>query len=118
MSREALEAEVEELEDSIRWLEGEIDSFELDPDYFEEAYDEVLDEGGEVNIGGFAYDPSFVLKKVDPMAYRCGLVDYVGSMKNEESDDYKTMVEELEEMKESLREKEEELEEMEADDEE
>lgn len=43
----------------------------------EEAYDEMLDEcNEEVNICGMTYLPSECLKKVDPIAYRCGLSDW------------------------------------------
>lgn len=43
----------------------------------EEAYDEMLDEcNEEVNICGMTYSPSECLKRVDPIAYRCGLSDW------------------------------------------
>lgn len=43
----------------------------------EEAYNDMLDEcNEEVNICGMTYLPSECLKKVDPIAYRCGLSDW------------------------------------------
>ena len=43
----------------------------------EEAYNEMLDECYEdADICGFKYSPSEALKKVDPIAYRCGLLDW------------------------------------------
>lgn len=43
----------------------------------EEAYNDMLDEcSDEVNICGMTYLPSECLKKVDPIAYRCGLSDW------------------------------------------
>ena len=44
---------------------------------WEQAYNEFLDEiHPTVRIGDLSYDPSVVLKEVDPIAYRCGLNDY------------------------------------------
>lgn len=43
----------------------------------EEAYNDMLDECcDEVNICGMTYLPSVCLKKVDPIAYRCGLSEW------------------------------------------
>ena len=43
----------------------------------EEAYNDMLDEcNEEVNICGMTYLPSECLKKVTPIAYRCGLSDW------------------------------------------
>ena len=46
----------------------------------EERYDSYLDDCFEVvKIGLLKYDPSDVLKNVDPIAYRCGLSDWLDS---------------------------------------
>jgi hypothetical protein len=46
-----------------------------------DRYDEMIDETCDtVQIGSLQYDPSHVLKNVDPTAYRCGFVDYLDSM--------------------------------------
>lgn len=43
----------------------------------EEAYKEMLDECNEmVTIGSLSYYPSVALERIDPTAYRCGLVDW------------------------------------------
>ena len=43
----------------------------------EELYDNLLDEiYPMVRIGNLEYMPSEVLRKVDPIAYRCGMNDY------------------------------------------
>lgn len=42
-------------------------------------YDELLDELSEVKIGSLTYSASHVLKLVDPVAYRCGFVDWLDS---------------------------------------
>ena len=45
-----------------------------------EMYDECLDEEGPIRIGSLSYDPSDVLKNVDPTAYECGFTDYIDSL--------------------------------------
>ena len=45
-------------------------------DEYTEAYDDYLDEQGEVDVCGLKYYPSRVLKKVDPIAYRCIYNDF------------------------------------------
>lgn len=43
----------------------------------EDLYRCFLDEWEVVRICGYEYSPSVALKAVDPVAYRCGLVDYI-----------------------------------------
>lgn len=43
-------------------------------------YDDMLDEiYGEVDVCGVSYSASRTLKEVDPTAYRCGYVDWLGT---------------------------------------
>lgn len=42
----------------------------------EKIYDELLDEAGEIEIAGRTFDRSWIIKKLDPIAYECGLNDY------------------------------------------
>ena len=42
-----------------------------------EMYNEMLDEQGVIKIGNLEYSPSYVLKKVDPIAYRVGFSDFL-----------------------------------------
>jgi hypothetical protein len=45
------------------------------------AYDEMIDECTPmVKVGNLEYLPSRVLKELDPIAYRCGLNDYLDSL--------------------------------------
>jgi len=45
--------------------------------YTEEQYDEMLNECHEqVKLCGMTFDPAYVLKQIDPVAYRCGFADY------------------------------------------
>ncbi len=46
-----------------------------------DAYNDMLDDCSPmVRIGNLEYMPSEVLKRVDPIAYRCGLNDYLDSL--------------------------------------
>jgi len=59
----------------------------------EETFDAMLDECHKpYTVGGCTYDPSDILRNVDPTAYRCGFNDYtaeyveVGNVFYEESE--------------------------------
>lgn len=41
----------------------------------EDQYDDMLDDAGPIEIGNLKYNPSHVLKTVDPIAYNCGFSD-------------------------------------------
>lgn len=45
-----------------------------------ELYDDFLDESGEVKVWGCTFRPSYILKELDPTAYRCGYSDYADLM--------------------------------------
>lgn len=50
-------------------------------EYVDNAYDDLLDEGNEeYKIGFLTFSASEVLKKCDPVAYRCGQSDYENSI--------------------------------------
>ena len=50
-------------------------------EYAPEHYDEVLDEMyPEVNTVGCTFSPSYALKQLDRIAYRCGMLDYANSL--------------------------------------
>ena len=47
----------------------------------EETFDDVLDDCyPEVEVCGYTYPASMVLKNTDPIAYRCALADYSSSI--------------------------------------
>ena len=51
----------------------------------EEMYDEMLDDVyGEIDVCGMKWWASTVLKRVDPIAYRCGIADFESSIEAEE----------------------------------
>ena len=67
-------------------FEGELREFNIEIDNsdllserdIELAYEDMLDECyGTVKVAGFSYDTSYLLKSVDPIAFRCGLSDYI-----------------------------------------
>lgn len=44
--------------------------------YTEDDYNAMLNEGGDVNVCGYSFEPADVLRECDPIAYRCGFNDY------------------------------------------
>jgi len=43
----------------------------------EQMYDDMLDELQSIKIGTMSYPGSYVLKELDPIAYRCGFTEYL-----------------------------------------
>lgn len=46
-------------------------------------YRDLLDEGDLITICGYEYEPSRALEAVDPIAYRCGLADYINALQSD-----------------------------------
>ena len=120
-SIELLRAEVEMKEQEIRKMQALIadkekqqNQIEIDPDDFADQFDESLDESiPEIEIGCLTYSPSHVLKNVDPVAYRCGLNDFVDSLDIEDSDQYKALQEEIDQLQALIEDLESEIEDLE-----
>lgn len=57
-----------------------------------EAYDDMLNEVYTwSDVGGISFAPSDILNKFDPIAYKCGWIDYMDSLgvdTDELEDDY------------------------------
>lgn len=100
---------IEDLKELIEEKKKEIDNWEADTEQYEEQYCEALDEGGPVRIGSLEYTASYVLREVDPTAYRCGLNDYVDSLELEPEE----LKDELEALENELTELEDEIESLE-----
>ena len=50
-----------------------------------EMYEEMLDDcEGPVELCGMTYSASYVLREIDPVAYRCGFNDYVDSLTDDD----------------------------------
>lgn len=57
---------------------------ELEPVDVEQIYRDMLDEcEPEVNVAGLSFVPSRVVEELDPVAFRCGVNDYVASLVGE-----------------------------------
>lgn len=93
--------------------ETELGSLELNPDDYEDSYDEALDDMGPVRIGSLEYSASHVLREIDPTAYRCGLLDYMDSIDITETKEYKEIEEKLERIDDEIAELESQIEEAE-----
>lgn len=53
----------------------------ISEEYAPEIYDDYLDEMyPETTIAGCDYSTSYALKKIDPVVYRCGLLDYASAL--------------------------------------
>ena len=117
MNKTELERAIEVKKAEIIAKVKEMENFEIDPDGYEDDYCDAIDEGGEVKIGSLTYSASYVLREVDPTAYRCGLNDYVDGIDKEETKAYKELEEELENLNDELESLESDLEEMEDEDE-
>ena len=89
---------IDSLQAEVDALEIQIDNFELDVEDSEviKAYEESLDCGGTVTVCGMEFEPSRILKELDPVAYRCGLSDHTSNMDLNDNEDYKALVSEKE----------------------
>ena len=55
--------------------------------YYEwcQVYDEILDDcEGEIMIAGVLFSPSYILKELDPIAYREGVLSLIDSIEEED----------------------------------
>lgn len=53
-----------------------------------EAYDEMLDDAHEdVVVAGFTFSTSRALRELDPIAYRCGFIDWLDSEQQQHEED-------------------------------
>ena len=95
-----LEKENAEIDSNINSYNGDIsilkqdlENLELNPDYYIDSYDEMLDESYEDFMG--QYSTSYTLKNIDEIAYRCGLNDYVDGFEIPETEEYKDIEEKI-----------------------
>ena len=112
-----IEAKIAELAQQAKALQAQIDHFELDPDDYVEQYEEMLDE---VHGDFLGMNASYILKEMDPVAYRCGLLDYLDSLDQDEekmdNDECLELFNQLEEIESEIEELEDELTEMDGSD--
>ena len=110
---ETLQKQLEELQDDASAIETQIDNFEIDEDDYEDQYIEMIDSEGAVMVAGMAFTASRILQELDPIAYSCGLSDYVGCIDPEKVEGYKELVEDFESLETQIITLEEEIEELE-----
>ena len=105
-----IEAKIAELSQQAKALQAQIDGFELDPDDYAEQYEEMLDDCHGDFLG---MNASYILKEMDPVAYRCGLLDYLDSLDQDEekmdNDECLELFDQLEDIESEIEELEEEL---------
>jgi len=92
-----LKSDWDVINDEVTELFNKKENFELDPDNYRDSYDELLNEDGEVKIGGISFDRAYILKELDEIAYEQGLSEYVDAIDIESDSNYEAIVEELEE---------------------
>lgn len=108
---ETTKKQIEAIEKEIEIITEQIDNFELDPDKYEEAYCDTLDECYDKFMD--RYNASRVLKEIDPIAYRCGLNDYIDGLELEDDEEYTDLLEKKEDLENELEDLEIDLEELE-----
>ncbi len=121
-SIELLRAEVEMKEQEIRKMQALIadkekqqSQIELDPDNYADQFDDMLDESGTVEAGGYSFYPSRILKELDPVAYSCSLNDYADSVFDvTENDDYKALQDEIDQLQSDIEDLENDIEDLES----
>ena len=117
---ELLQAEIQMKEHAICKLQAQIkdkeaqqNSIECDPDDLADQFDECLDEAGSIEVAGCTFYPSQILKKCDPIAYRCGLNDFADSYFNkEETEEYQALQEEIDQLESDIEDLESEIEDL------
>ena len=94
---------IAELEQAIADKQKEIDDFDKSEYVSYDQYDDMLDGYSDpVTLGGLVYEPSFVLKRVDEVAYNNGYNDYVDSIDESDILEYQELEAELEALQEDL----------------
>lgn len=93
--------QLDKLQIEIDELTDKIENFELDASEYEDSYDDMLND---CYPELFNMQPARILAECDPIAYRCGLSDYVDSLELSDSTEYTDMEEKLEELTNELEE--------------
>ena len=118
---ELLQTEIQMKEHAIRKLQAQIkdkeaqqNSIECDPDDLADQFDECLDEAGSIKVAGCTFYPSQILKKCDPIGYRCGLNDYADSEFDKDgTEEYQALQEEIDQLESDIEDLESEIEDLE-----
>lgn len=90
-------------QNEIDYLKQEQQALEVDPDDYTDQFDEMLDGSGDIDVAGYKFSVSYILKNLDPTAYRCSLNDYVDSAYSiEDVEEYKEIEEKIEEIEDQI----------------
>ena len=91
---EAVEAEMNSINEQIENLQSQLDHFEYKVS--ESEFDDFLDDCYDmVIVAGMEFYPSDVLKSCDPVAYRCAKSDYESNYDVEDCEEWQEMSEKL-----------------------
>ena len=89
-----VETKIDDIKNQINEKQKEIDRFEYS--CTESEYDEFLDEvEGSVTVAGMQFYASDILKSCDPIAYRCGKIDYESNYDLDNCEEYNDLNNEL-----------------------
>ena len=110
---EMKEHEILKMQALIANKEKQQSQIELDPVDFADQFNDMLDESGTVEAGGYSFYPSRILEELDPVAYRCGLNDFIDSLDVEDSDEYKALQTEIDQLQSDIEDLESEIEDLE-----
>jgi predicted nucleic acid-binding Zn-ribbon protein len=114
-TRDELEQMIEDLQEQIEQKQDELNNLEIDAEDYEDQYNDMLDE---CYPELFNMLPSDILRQCDPIAYRCGLVDYVYSIDIRDTNEYQELEQEIEDLEDELSDLEDELSDLEDEDDE
>ena len=97
----SIQLQIDNVKQAIESKQQEVNSFEYECS--ESEYDEYLDEVyGDVEVSSFTYSTSEALKKLDPIAYRCGKSDYESEYDLSNCEEYTNLQDELEDLESEL----------------
>jgi hypothetical protein len=96
MTRNEQIERLDTIRERISELRKERDNFDASEHISEEDFLDLLNESyGSVTICGYDYDAGYALKRLDPIAFRCGFVDYCSEADVAELEPYREIEEEL-----------------------
>jgi hypothetical protein len=98
-SIEVLSVTLDEKSDQLVITRTALECLELDPCDFEESYIGCLDDCNGEFMGFSASD---ILKNCDPIAYRCGLLDYIDSIDKEETEEGMELLAQIESLESAI----------------
>ena len=98
---EQLNRAIEDKQGEIATTQSNIETFEYT--CTEEQFNDFLDDAyNEVEIMGMTYNVSYVLKELDPTAYRCAKLDYESNFDLSDCEEYQDLQTELDELESQL----------------